>query len=350
MRLALTHMGNIDIAVKAIADKVGIDLIMTPPTTQRSLSLGVKHSPETVCLPFKLQLGNMIEALEMGADTIVMPGGPGPCRFGYYHKVHERILRELGYKFQMVTQGKGIMHIIKHLTNGAPLRQLIPAFHFGIAKLKAAEELERLAHKARAVERDKGQTNRIHKEGRQAIDDARDYRQLKQARREYRHELARLPKITSPAPLKIGVTGEFFIVIDPFANMDIEIELGKLGVEVCRSIYLSDWVRLNPFVYAFGLLEKAKSHKAAMPYVSRHLGGDGWQSVGEKVLHARDWDGIVHLEPFGCMPEITARNIMPSTKENLPVLNIICDEYTGKAGTISRLEAFTDMLQRKKRR
>jgi hypothetical protein len=41
---------------------------------------------------------------------------------------------------------------------------------------------------------------------------------------------------------------------------------------------------------------------------------------------------------------------MPSTKEVLPVLNIIYDEHTGKAGMVSRLEAFIDMIYRKKRR
>jgi len=80
------------------------------------------------------------------------------------------------------------------------------------------------------------------------------------------------------------------------------------------------------------------------------VGGDGWQSVGEKVLHAGDWDGIVHLEPFGCLPEIMARNIMPSIKNGLPVLNIIYAEHTGKAGIITRLEAFVDMIRTKKRR
>ncbi|GAJ11323.1 unnamed protein product, partial [marine sediment metagenome] len=113
---------------------------------------------------------------------------------------------------------------------------------------------------------------------------------------------------------------------------------------------ISEWVRFNPFIYALGLREKDKSHKAAMPYLSRHVGGDGWQSVGEKILHAREWDGIVHLEPFGCLPEVMARNIMPSIKEGPPVLNIIYDEHTGKAGMITRLEAFVDMLHRKKRR
>ena len=350
MRLGMTHMGNIDVVVKAMASKLGIDLIMPLATNQRTLSLGVKYSPETVCLPFKLQLGNMIEALELGADTLMMPGDIGPCRMGYYHKVHQRILRELGYKFQMVTQTRGIMYMVKYLINGASLGKVITASHFAITKLKTLEELERVVHKIRAIEQDKGEATRIYKEGIKAIDNASGYRALRQAEREYLQKLMSLPTITSPAPLKVGVTGEFFVVIDPFTNMDIEIELGKLGVEVRRHISVGEWARLNPFIYALGLREKDKSHKAATPYLSCHVGGDGWQSVGEKILHARDWDGIVHLEPFGCLPEIMARNIMPSIKEGPPVLNIIYDEHTGKAGIITRLEAFVDMLHRKKRR
>ncbi len=350
MRLGLPHMGNIYVPVKAMADRLGIDLVIPPPTSQRTLSLGVKYSPEMACLPFKLTLGNMIEALELGADTTMMPGGHGPCRFGYYHKVQEAILRKLGYDFYMVTQDLGIIHLIKYLTNGASLRKVIAAFRFGLAKLKALDELERMVHKIRAVARDKGEATRIYREGIKAIDNPGDYQALNQAKQEYLQKLINLPTVSSPDPLKIGVTGEFFVVLDPFANMDIEIELGKLGVEVRRSIFVREWVRLNPFVHVFGLLEKNRSHKAAMPYLSRHVGGDGWQSVGEKVLHAGDWDGLIHLEPFGCLPEITARNIMPSIKDRLPVLNIIYDEYTGKAGMLNRLEAFVDMINRKKRR
>ena len=350
MRLGLTHMGNIYIPIKAMANQLGVDLIVPPPTSQRTLDLGVKYSPEMVCLPFKLQLGNMLEALELGADTLFMPGGAGPCRFGYYHKVHELILRELGYKFHMVTQDLGIKDMLKYLTNGASLREIIAVFRFGVAKLNALDELECMVHKIRAVEWDKGEASRIYKEGIRAIDDAADYQSLNRVKREYLQKLTNLPTVTSPAPLKVGVAGEFFVVLDPFANMDIEAELGKLGVEVRRSIFVRDLVRFNPFVYYFGLLEKHRSHKAATPYLSRHVGGDGWQSVGEKVLHAGDWDGLVHLEPFGCLPEITARNIMSSLKDGLPVLNIIYDEHTGKAGMVNRLEAFVDMLYRKKRR
>jgi len=67
------------------------------------------------------------------------------------------------------------------------------------------------------------------------------------------------------------------------------------------------------------------------------------------VLHAKEYDGLIHLAPFTCMPEIVARNIMPSTKENIPVLTILCDEQITKTGMLTRLEAFVDLLERKRR-
>lgn len=68
--------------------------------------------------------------------------------------------------------------------------------------------------------------------------------------------------------------------------------------------------------------------------------------VGEKVRRAGDYDGIIHLAPLTCMPEVIAQNIMPFTKENIPVLTIVCDELMGKAGVLTRVEAFVDLLKR----
>lgn len=349
MRVTFPHMGNVWLPVKAIGNKLGVDIVVPPLTSKRTLSLGVKYAPETLCLPFKLTLGNMIEGLEMGADAIIMLGQYGPCRFGYYSRLQESILRELGYDFQMLKESLGIPQIIKYVS-GASTREILSALHFGMVKLKALDELENLVLKVRAIERDKGSATRSYKDAERAIDNAGDYKAIRQCKKEYLKKLASIPTVSSSRPPKIGVTGEFFVVLDSFANMDIDTELGKLGAEVVHPHSVWAWLSLNPFTKALGLREKDKSHRAAMPYLSQHVGGDGWQSVGEKVLHARDWDGIVHIEPFGCLPEITARNIMPSIKENIPVLNIIYDEHTGKAGVLSRLEAFFDMIQRRKMR
>jgi predicted nucleotide-binding protein (sugar kinase/HSP70/actin superfamily) len=130
--------------------------------------------------------------------------------------------------------------------------------------------------------------------------------------------------------------------------MDVEIELGKLGVEVRRSLFTSQWTKFSFFFNPLGINEKAKLQRAAMPYLSRDVGGDGWETVGEKVLHSKHYDGLVHLAPFTCMPETIAQNIMPSIKEDIPVLTILCDEQMGKAGLVTRLEAFVDLIKRRR--
>jgi predicted nucleotide-binding protein (sugar kinase/HSP70/actin superfamily) len=147
----------------------------------------------------------------------------------------------------------------------------------------------------------------------------------------------------------VRVIGEFYVVLEPFSNLDVEIELGKLGVEVRRTTFISGWTKFSLFLNPLGINEKDRIHKAALPYLKRDIGGEGWESVGEKVLHAKEYDGIVHLAPFTCMPEIIAQNIMPSTKEKIPVLTILCDEQVAKAGMLTRLEAFVDLLRHRRR-
>lgn len=349
MRITFPHMGNVWVAVRAIAGKMGIDLVVPPPTSERTLSLGTRYSPETICLPFKLTLGNMIEALELGADTIMMMGKYGPCRWGYYHRIQEQVLGEMGYRFDMVNERKlGYKGMVKNISGQASLKDIVDGFRFGLSKLRAVDEVEKLTRKIRAIERNKGDATIIFKDAIKAIDSAADHKATKQAKREHIDKLQNVPCVPGYKPLKIGIIGEFFVVVDPFANMNLEIELGKLGVEVRQTQSIMNWLNINPFVKVFGLHEKDKSHRAAKPFLTRHVGGDGWQSVGETVLHSEDWDGIVHLEPFGCLPEITARNIMLSMRGGIPVLNFSLDEHTGKSGMLTRLEAFIDMINIRK--
>lgn len=49
------------------------------------------------------------------------------------------------------------------------------------------------------------------------------------------------------------------------------------------------------------------------------------------------------------MPEITARSVLSRVSRDLalPILSLSLDEQTGKAGTITRLEAFVDFLARR---
>ncbi|MDP2953817.1 MAG: CoA protein activase [Chloroflexota bacterium] len=356
MRIAFPHMGHIYVPLRAAFHQLHVDTVVPPPNSHRALSLGVRYSPETLCVPFKLTLGNMIEALDLGADTLLMAAGRNLCRFGYYAKVQERILRDMDYHFEMITtdlfEGKivGIARLIQRLSGGAPTLKVVAAIRFGLAKLGVLDELERVVHQVRAVELEKGATTRVWREALEAIDKADDYEELNRARAAYMEKLGQVPRDREALPLKVGIIGEFFVVLEPFSNMDVEVELGRLGVEVRRNTFVSEWMKFSLFLNAFGLSEKEKLHRAASPYLRRDVGGDGWESVGEKALHASNYDGLVHLAPFTCMPEIVAQNIMPSVKGDIPVLTILCDEQMGRAGMLTRLEAFVDLLKRRRRK
>lgn len=354
MRMTIPHIGNMCVAFRAMFNGVGVDMVVPPPTSKLTLSLGAKYSPEFVCLPFKLTLGNFIEALEMGADTLIQAGGPGLCRYGYYARDQVKILQDLGYRFEMITtelfESKivGVANLAKRLSNNAPFTRIVPAIRFGLAKIGAMDDVERVVHQVRARELQRGTATRIYREAIQAIDEVQDHRGLKAVTKEYIARLRAVPVDPAAQPLVVGIMGEFFIVLDPFSNMDVEIELGKLGVEVRRSAFVSHWLKFSLFLNAIGVSEKDRIHRAAFPYLKRDVGGDGWESVGEPILHRDEYDGMVHLAPFTCMPEIIAQNIMPTVKDRLPVLTIICDEQMGRGGMLTRLEAFVDLLRKKR--
>jgi predicted nucleotide-binding protein (sugar kinase/HSP70/actin superfamily) len=62
-------------------------------------------------------------------------------------------------------------------------------------------------------------------------------------------------------------------------------------------------------------------------------------------------DGIITITAFGCGPDslMIERMVRKSKSFNKSVLNLTIDEHTGEAGFITRIEAFCDMLYRKKR-
>jgi predicted nucleotide-binding protein (sugar kinase/HSP70/actin superfamily) len=351
MRVSMPHMGNLYIPLKALAQRLDLDFVVPPLTSQRTLSLGVRYSPEGMCIPFKLTMGNLIEAAELGADTLLMPAGSGICRLGYYYKTQEQVLHDLGYDAEIVCLGIsqrklfGLLELLKHLSNDAPWSKIISAFRFGLAKLNVLDRIEQAVQKVRPVELVKGTANKLYDQAVKAIDQADDHHTLKRVQRDYLEQLGQVARDESAEPLVVGIAGEFYVLLEPFSNLDVEKELGRLGVEVRRNLFTSDWTKFSLFLNPLGINEKDRLHKAAMPYLKRDIGGEGWETVGEKVLHANDYDGIIHLAPFTCMPEIVAQNIMPSTKENIPVLTILCDEQLGKPGMLTRLEAFVDLLK-----
>ena len=155
--------------------------------------------------------------------------------------------------------------------------------------------------------------------------------------------------------LHVDITGEIYVVNDEFSNQNIEKELGRMGVQVRRSLTVSSFLKdaIIPKVFRKGETHLQRADRLAKPYLMRDIGGDALECVSDVAYaNERGIDGIIHISPFTCMPEIMSQNIFPAMRENcdIPILPLIMDEQTGRAGYITRIEAFVDLMRRRKRR
>lgn len=357
--VSFPRMGNIHIPVYALLKEMGAEIVLPPPNNRETLTLGTRHSPETICLPYKMNLGNYIQALENGANTLLMFQAPGTCRLGNYAKMSEIKLRELGYDFEMIVfdiyKGK-FNEIIKKFGRATGNRNIakgINAIKICLAKFNALDKIERELFYLRPREKNSGTAEKIYTKGRNLINQARNTEEIKTAVEYIMSEFKQIYIDKSKEILKIYLTGEFFVLLDPFVNMDIEKELGRLGVEVDRQIMLSDWMgqTLIPKWWRKEETHKERATRKAKSYMTRVVGGECIESVGDTVHAAeKSMDGVVHIGPFNCIPEIISQCILPhiSRKEDIPVISLLMDEHTGKAGLITRLEAFIDLMKRNK--
>ncbi len=353
--VGLPNMGVVGPAFRNVAEQMGVSVVI-PPVTKRTISLGARYSPEFACLPFKAFLGTFIECLDQGADTLFMVTSTNACRMGYYARVQEHILLDMGYNFRFFrrhTADKGligVLKIIRRISNDAPWRKVIAAYRLGTARLKALDDLERKVALARAIELEPGTGDAIRKEATNAIEQTDSLSQLKKVVRFHFGRLDNIPRNPNAEPLRVAIVGEMYVVAEPCVNFNIEMELGKMGVIASRSrsTYLSEWT--NPLSYMRVLTkDKQRLAKCASPYLKRDIGGHGLESIGEKIrLGHEGYDGVVHLAPLTCMPEVVAQNILPVTGGEIPVLTMTCDEQLSVTGVVTRLEAFVDLLRRRR--
>jgi predicted nucleotide-binding protein (sugar kinase/HSP70/actin superfamily) len=353
MKITFPHMGTSPIAFRMLIEKLGHQAVMPKRPSERTLSLGSHYAPEFACLPFKILLGTYLEAIEEGAEMVVTSGGLGPCRAGYYAVLHEKILKDLGYDIDFIVleppQKKAVDFIkkLKKITSGNSISAIWEALSSTWTKLKVLDEIERMTYEIRPFEVNKNETTRVFEKCLQVIDKAWTKEEILKSEVECSELLNSIPVDTTKDPLKVGIIGEIYVVLEPAANFDIQRMLGEMGIIARRSIYLLDWTKDNTFF-------KGEEHikQAAKPYLNQLIGGHGILSVGNTVLYSKKgYDGVIQLAPFACIPEIVSKSILNRVTRDLdiPLLTLFLDEQTGKAGIKTRIEAFIDLMYSKRK-
>ncbi len=304
MKLTFPFWGNYTIAFKALLEKLGIEVIPPEKTNPTAIQEGAKISPEMYCFPLKANIGNYLAAIKKGADTVLMVTSfTGSCRLRYYGVIQDKALSEAGYKIKVITFGQGLKDIyltLKEISGASPLK-IFKAIYFCFKELKLIEALEKKAQYLRPREKTKGKTDEILRGAFLELEKIKEVEELLRLRKKIFKEIAEIEIDKDKNPPRVGLIGEIYTVSDSAINFGIEEKLGKEGIEVHREMDVSYHVKKGIFPWKDWQIQRK-----IMPYLQSTVGGHGRDAIYEMLDYIeKDFDGIIHLLPYGCFVKNT---------------------------------------------
>ena len=351
IKVAFPHLSNYAIPIKiAVENIMKKEVINTPLITKKTIELGSKYAPDFVCSPFKYNLGNFIESLDMGANLLIQAGGG--CRYGYYFPLQEAILKDLGYEFETLSLlDKGNLNIKKLFKKFKKYNPKLNIFTFtyylllSITMINKMDKIDDYIRKHIGFEIIDKSFDNLNNKYLNELKNVKRFRSLFKIHRKYNKLFKKIKTNKPKNPLKVGIVGELYTVMENNSNHNIEKMLAKKSIEVTRYINLTYLVFKNKQTNKKLLRFKNKYDKYG-------LGAGGTDSVVKTLKFIKNkYDGIIHIKAAFCTPEVNAMPILQkiSKDKNIPILYFSFDTSTSDIGIKTRIEAFSDMLEMKRR-
>jgi predicted nucleotide-binding protein (sugar kinase/HSP70/actin superfamily) len=135
--------------------------------------------------------------------------------------------------------------------------------------------------------------------------------------------------------LRISLVGHSYLTLESYANLNILRRLReKAEVELTEHVNQED---VN--AHLLGLRKKLFwSH-------GKQIFGSGNKFVKDPQV-----DGVIYLSCFGCGTDSMVQEMLAriAREQHKPYMVVTLDEHSGEAGLVTRLEAFLDMVERRK--
>ncbi len=348
--IAFPLMGNYFLPCNYLFSKLCNAKILVPPKiTSKTVELGGKYSPEFICTPFKYTLGTYIECLENNANILIQMGGG--CRYGYYFELQEKILKDLGYNFKyynLVSKGNTDLKLIyKILKEINPKLNIIKALYFSFITIKMVNYMDDIDDYIRLnapYQKNVGLLENINKEMLEEFRNVKSFYKLRKSYRKCKRKIKNIELKDKNKKIKIGIIGELYTLMEPFANNNIEKILKDSGVSVKR------FTNVTYLLFEKG--KKSKKYLKNLKNIKYKMGADAMDNIYyTKYLIDHNYDGIIHMKSSFCTPEIGNMGIISKMCEekNMPVMFLTMDLNTSNVGFETRIEAFLDMIEMRKK-
>lgn len=366
-------------AMAAVFRSIGVNGQIALESDSRSMELARQYTIGEECYPEMVTLGSFLKVLESPdfdpkKTAFMMPTANGPCRFGQYKNLLEKILAEKGLDEVIVvspTSNDGYDGLGNKSDNLARM---------GWWALVCGDGLRKLLLQTRPYEINPGDTDKIHTKCLDLLCSVLEQQQLP-AKERIKHLVEVMGTIkndfanikanyTKDKPL-IGVVGEIYCRLDDFSNSYLIKRIEKFGGEVWLAS-ISEWVLYTNFMSKLDLkihgqkfsksmlgaviknkVQKMDEHKLHAPLHERFIGYEEpantncivdpakpylpyWGALGEMVLNIggsiyyfnKGADGIIDISPFTCMNGIICEAIYPKVSkdhDNFPIRNFYFD-------------------------
>ena len=363
------HFELLETAVRSCGYNVELLRECTPHTVET----GLKYVNNDACYPSILTTGQFIEALQSGKydvnkTALIMSQTGGGCRATNYIGFIRKALKDAGFG-QVPVISFNVVGMEKNpgfkLTPKL-LEKLIRAVIIG-------DLLQKLLHKNRAYEINKGESDKLYQEWLEKskkIIEKSSNREFKKTIFDMVDSFEKIELDMSKEKPKVGIVGEVLIKYHPFGNNYVADLLEKEGAEVVlpdfmgfvkfmatHKITFNQLLNINKTsakiskiaIKLIDIMEKntvealSKSKKNyLMPCDIWHLEdkvknilsignqtGEGWFLTAEMIEYIEnDIPNIICVQPFACLPNhVVGKGVIKTIREQYPMANITPVDY-----------------------
>ncbi|MBO8158683.1 acyl-CoA dehydratase activase-related protein [Thermosyntropha sp.] len=293
---------------------LGAEVVKSSPTSKKTVDIGVNLAVDEACFPIKVYYGHVSDLLKKDVDYIFVPrfisietrsyicpkfmGLPDMIKAGI--KELPEIIdmtvdlsrTDKGFKQEILKTGS-------FFTNNK--KKIKEAYNYALEEYKRFGELVRQGYTRQ-------EAIKVW-EGEEVF-------------------------LSEKADLNIGVLGHGYSLYDDFISMSIVKRLRDMGAKV----HLPEHIKG----------EDIEKEAASLP--KRVFWTLGRKMVGSAFYMDKnsDIDGIIYVACFGCGPDSLIGEVI-ERKVKKPFMLLTVDEHTGEGGIVTRLEAFCDMLIRRRK-
>lgn len=302
-------------------EALGIEAVLSAHTTKQMVSRGSALVVSETCLPVKVFIGHILDLLDKGVDTIYVPS-----------------IQSIDHKIYNCSKIRGLPDLVRNVVKKDFLL-IEPTLD------KSEKDQGLYEYLAESVEP-------------LGITDTEKIKEASKKGWEYQNNFNRMMRsgMTFDKALKTAISGKV-VITSEIKNHPIKVAILAHGYNLHDSQVsmraLQKLEKMDIAAYTAEMLTLEQKDEGFKNLETELYWANEYEMTGAAGYYMNDTeiDGVITITAFGCGPDsIMVERIGRFAKRfQKPLLGLTIDEHTGEAGFITRLEAFCDMLTRKKR-